>query len=184
MHLTYAVQEMFISVFDIFKIGIGPSSSHTVGPMVAVHRYLDRVRGLSGAENRATRLTVTLHGSLAFTGKGHASDRAREVGRAEDQTAEALARAGRERQAAAATVEGVIIAIGLLYIIFGALLLLATLTESGAILTIRSAFTSISPDRRVQAIIIDMIRCVLKTFSCFEVMISTASLLSSSFLPY
>ena len=55
---------------------------------------------------------------------------------------------------AAATVEGVIIAIGLLYIIFGALLLLATLTESGAILTIRSAFTSISPDRRVQAIII------------------------------
>jgi lactate permease len=55
---------------------------------------------------------------------------------------------------AAASVEGVIIAIGLLYIIFGALLLLATLTESGAILTIRSAFTSISPDRRVQAIII------------------------------
>jgi lactate permease len=55
---------------------------------------------------------------------------------------------------AAATVEGVIIAMGLLYIIFGALLLLATLTESGAILTIRSAFTSISPDRRVQAIII------------------------------
>ncbi|ERP88840.1 L-serine ammonia-lyase [Roseibium sp. ROS1] len=76
MHLTYAVQEMFISVFDIFKIGIGPSSSHTVGPMVAVHRYLDRVRGLSGAENRATRLTVTLHGSLAFTGKGHATDKA------------------------------------------------------------------------------------------------------------
>ncbi len=76
MHLTYAVQEMFISVFDIFKIGIGPSSSHTVGPMVAVHRYLDRVRGLSGAENHATRLTVTLHGSLAFTGKGHATDKA------------------------------------------------------------------------------------------------------------
>jgi lactate permease len=55
---------------------------------------------------------------------------------------------------AAATIEGLIIATGLLYIIFGALLLLATLTESGAILTIRSAFTRISPDRRVQAIII------------------------------
>lgn len=67
---------MFISVFDIFKIGIGPSSSHTVGPMVAVARYLDRVRGLAGAEAGATRLTVTLHGSLAFTGKGHATDRA------------------------------------------------------------------------------------------------------------
>ncbi|HUE95012.1 MAG TPA: L-lactate permease [Longimicrobiaceae bacterium] len=55
---------------------------------------------------------------------------------------------------AAASIEGLIIAAGLLYIIFGALLLLATLTESGAILTIRQAFTRISPDRRVQAIII------------------------------
>ncbi|MET1413791.1 L-serine ammonia-lyase [Roseibium sp. HPY-6] len=67
---------MFISVFDIFKIGIGPSSSHTVGPMVAVHRYLERVRGLAGAQARAARLSVTLHGSLAFTGKGHATDKA------------------------------------------------------------------------------------------------------------
>ena len=67
---------MFISVFDIFKIGIGPSSSHTVGPMVAVQRYLERVRGLAGAEKQAARLTVTLHGSLAFTGKGHATDKA------------------------------------------------------------------------------------------------------------
>jgi lactate permease len=56
---------------------------------------------------------------------------------------------------AAATVEGLIIAGGLLWIIFGALLLLSTLTASGAILTIRSAFTRISPDRRVQAIIIN-----------------------------
>lgn len=55
---------------------------------------------------------------------------------------------------AAASVEGLIIAGGLLYIIFGALLLLATLTASGAIQTIRAAFTQISPDRRVQAIII------------------------------
>lgn len=55
---------------------------------------------------------------------------------------------------AAASVEGLIIAVGLLYIVFGALLLLATLTASGAIRTIRGAFTRISPDRRVQAIII------------------------------
>ncbi|MEQ3554752.1 L-lactate permease [Pseudonocardia nematodicida] len=54
----------------------------------------------------------------------------------------------------AATIEGLIIAIGLLYIIFGALLLLQTLTQSGALATIRAGFTSISPDRRVQAIII------------------------------
>ena len=68
---------MFISVFDMFKIGIGPSSSHTVGPMVAVARYLDRLDGLPGLEGREDlRVTVTLHGSLAFTGKGHATDQA------------------------------------------------------------------------------------------------------------
>lgn len=54
----------------------------------------------------------------------------------------------------AATFEGLIIALGLLYIIFGALLLLATLTKSGAVQTIRAGFTNISPDRRVQAVII------------------------------
>ncbi|MTI44493.1 L-serine ammonia-lyase [Roseibium hamelinense] len=67
---------MFISVFDIFKIGIGPSSSHTIGPMVAVNRYFDRLRGLPEIEHRGSKITVTLHGSLAFTGKGHATDRA------------------------------------------------------------------------------------------------------------
>lgn len=55
---------------------------------------------------------------------------------------------------AASTLEGLVIAAGLLYIIFGALLLLATLTRSGAIQTVRSGFTTISTDRRVQAIII------------------------------
>lgn len=55
---------------------------------------------------------------------------------------------------AAASVEGLIIAIGLLYIIFGALLLLQTLTASGALATIRAGFTTVSADRRVQAIII------------------------------
>ncbi|WP_300008390.1 L-lactate permease [Pseudonocardia sp.] len=55
---------------------------------------------------------------------------------------------------AAASVEGLIIALGLLYIIFGALLLLQTLTASGALATIRAGFTTVSADRRVQAIII------------------------------
>jgi lactate permease len=55
---------------------------------------------------------------------------------------------------AASTLQGLILAAGLLYIIFGALLLLSTLTKSGAIATIRATFTDISPDRRVQAIII------------------------------
>ncbi len=66
---------MFLSVFDIFKVGIGPSSSHTVGPMVAAGRFLDDLREhLVSCE--VDRLRVFLHGSLAFTGKGHGSDRA------------------------------------------------------------------------------------------------------------
>ena len=70
---------MFFSVFELFKIGIGPSSSHTVGPMVAARRFLDEI--LTGswprpAEAKIVRLSASLHGSLAFTGKGHASDRA------------------------------------------------------------------------------------------------------------
>lgn len=64
---------MFLSVFDIFKIGIGPSSSHTMGPMSATARFLDELRGEAGT---ISRITATLHGSLAFTGKGHATDRA------------------------------------------------------------------------------------------------------------
>ena len=65
---------MFLSVFELFKIGIGPSSSHTVGPMVAARRFLNK----AGEEPRtyAVRLSVSLHGSLAFTGKGHGTDRA------------------------------------------------------------------------------------------------------------
>ncbi len=62
---------MFLSVFDLFKIGIGPSSSHTVGPMVAARRFTDQIEGLKGE-----RIRVSLHGSLAFTGKGHGTDRA------------------------------------------------------------------------------------------------------------
>src|SRR5277367_5360867 len=64
-----------ISVFELFKIGIGPSSSHTVGPMKAAAAF---AHGLAerGAIGRATSVKVTLYGSLAFTGKGHAVDKA------------------------------------------------------------------------------------------------------------
>ena len=66
---------MFLSVFDLFKIGIGPSSSHTVGPMVAAGRFLDALTAQRQFDAVAT-VRCSLHGSLAWTGKGHASDRA------------------------------------------------------------------------------------------------------------
>ncbi|MEO1599316.1 MAG: L-serine ammonia-lyase [Pseudomonadota bacterium] len=69
---------MFLSLFDIFKIGIGPSSSHTMGPMVAAARFLELLRTgerIPGA-GPVARLGCRLHGSLAFTGRGHATDRA------------------------------------------------------------------------------------------------------------
>ena len=68
---------MFLSVFDMFKVGIGPSSSHTMGPMVAAARFLDVLRGSPFA---AAGLQASLHGSLAFTGVGHATDRATILG--------------------------------------------------------------------------------------------------------
>ncbi len=66
---------MAISVFDLFTIGIGPSSSHTVGPMRAARRFAVGLaeRGLLA---RAAGLRVELYGSLGLTGKGHGSDRA------------------------------------------------------------------------------------------------------------
>ena len=66
-----------ISVFDMFKIGVGPSSSHTMGPMVAAARFLDTMRA-SPFEFHG--LKASLHGSLAFTGVGHATDRATILG--------------------------------------------------------------------------------------------------------
>jgi len=62
-----------LSIFDIFKIGIGPSSSHTVGPMKAARAF---VADLDTVADRVARITVTLHGSLAWTGKGHGTDSA------------------------------------------------------------------------------------------------------------
>lgn len=60
-----------VSVFDIFKIGIGPSSSHTVGPMKAAKAFATSV-----ADQPVASIKVTLFGSLAWTGKGHGSDSA------------------------------------------------------------------------------------------------------------
>ena len=68
---------MFLSVFEMFKVGIGPSSSHTMGPMVAGGRFLEALRA-SPFQPRGLR--ASLHGSLAFTGVGHATDRATILG--------------------------------------------------------------------------------------------------------
>lgn len=70
---------MFLSVFDLFKIGIGPSSSHTMGPMTAGHQFLKEIKEGEWPRPhnaKVTRLRASLHGSLAFTGIGHATDRA------------------------------------------------------------------------------------------------------------
>ena len=70
---------MFLSVFDLFKIGIGPSSSHTMGPMTAAARFLDEILNDDWprpAGARVDRIAVSLHGSLAYTGIGHGTDRA------------------------------------------------------------------------------------------------------------
>ncbi|MCK6424533.1 MAG: L-serine ammonia-lyase [Burkholderiaceae bacterium] len=66
---------MSLSVLDIFKIGIGPSSSHTVGPMRAARRFALGL-GESGRLAQVRRLQVSLYGSLGATGRGHGSDKA------------------------------------------------------------------------------------------------------------
>ena len=66
---------MSVSVFDLFKIGIGPSSSHTVGPMKAACTFALRLQQ-AGLLERVVRVCVTLFGSLAHTGRGHGTDKA------------------------------------------------------------------------------------------------------------
>ncbi len=66
---------MALSVFDLFKIGIGPSSSHTVGPMWAARRFVETIES-NGLLPRVHRVRAELYGSLALTGRGHATDRA------------------------------------------------------------------------------------------------------------
>jgi L-serine dehydratase len=63
---------MSISTFDLFKIGIGPSSSHTVGPMKAAHLFVERLR-TRGILGGVAGISVTLFGSLGATGRGHGS---------------------------------------------------------------------------------------------------------------
>ena len=72
---TAAKEYEFLSFTQLFKVGIGPSSSHTMGPMVAGRRFRDLLGGTGAA-----RIDVRLLGSLAFTGKGHATDRAVALG--------------------------------------------------------------------------------------------------------
>ena len=68
-----------LSIFDIFKIGIGPSSSHTVGPMRIGVRFLEDARAV-GAIKEGGRIKISLRGSLALTGVGHGTDRATLLG--------------------------------------------------------------------------------------------------------
>ncbi|HEY0179223.1 MAG TPA: L-serine ammonia-lyase [Dokdonella sp.] len=67
---------MAVSVFDLFKIGIGPSSSHTVGPMRAAARFAERWLAQAGSLARVARVQCELFGSLALTGRGHGTDKA------------------------------------------------------------------------------------------------------------
>ena len=64
---------MSISVFDMFSIGIGPSSSHTVGPMRAAYAFVQQLHD-SGLLNQLVRIQIDVYGSLALTGKGHSTD--------------------------------------------------------------------------------------------------------------
>jgi L-serine dehydratase len=75
LRTTLAREPRLIRVFELFKVGIGPSSSHTVGPMKAAAAFVDGL-ARSGAIERVDSVVVTLFGSLAFTGKGHATDKA------------------------------------------------------------------------------------------------------------
>ena len=67
---------MAVSVFDLFKIGIGPSSSHTVGPMRAAARFAERWLDEKGVLDHVARVRAELYGSLAMTGRGHGTDKA------------------------------------------------------------------------------------------------------------
>ncbi|GGZ53584.1 L-serine dehydratase [Lysobacter xinjiangensis] len=67
---------MAVSTFDLFKIGIGPSSSHTVGPMRAAARFVERWLVENGDLARTARVRAEVFGSLALTGRGHGTDKA------------------------------------------------------------------------------------------------------------
>ncbi|MDP5140431.1 MAG: L-serine ammonia-lyase [Spirosomaceae bacterium] len=65
------------SIFDLFKVGPGPSSSHTIGPMKATYDFLERINALPAVQTEsASQIHIHLYGSLSLTGKGHGTDRA------------------------------------------------------------------------------------------------------------
>ena len=66
---------MFISIFDMFKIGIGPSSSHTLGPMKAGKAFVDELKE-KDLFDKVTRVQANVYGSLSLTGIGHSTDKA------------------------------------------------------------------------------------------------------------
>jgi L-serine dehydratase len=66
---------MSISLFELFSVGIGPSSSHTVGPMAAANAFLEQLDA-ANILNKTYRVKTELYGSLALTGKGHGTDKA------------------------------------------------------------------------------------------------------------
>ena len=66
---------MAVSIFDLFKIGIGPSSSHTVGQMKAANQFLARLDRLNRFDS-TERIAVILYGSLANTGRAQGTDKA------------------------------------------------------------------------------------------------------------
>ena len=67
------------SILEMFKIGVGPSSSHTVGPMVAACKFVESLER-TGTLGRVSRVRTVLYGSLALTGLGHGTDRATVAG--------------------------------------------------------------------------------------------------------
>ena len=67
------------SILEMFKIGVGPSSSHTVGPMVAACKFVESLEH-TGTLGRVSRVRTVLYGSLALTGLGHGTDRATVAG--------------------------------------------------------------------------------------------------------
>ena len=86
MAICATISSVTTSLFDLYKIGVGPSSSHTMGPMRAACRFA-RELGERGVLDRVARVQVELYGSLALTGLGHATDRAVLLGLAGNEPA-------------------------------------------------------------------------------------------------
>ncbi|HJQ43174.1 MAG TPA: L-serine ammonia-lyase, partial [Jatrophihabitantaceae bacterium] len=108
---------MAISVFDLFSIGIGPSSSHTVGPMRAARTFADGLAD-DGLIDRVTRVRAELYGSLGATGHGHGSDRAVILG-LEGERPETVDTASIGERAAAVRASGQVVLLGKHAVAFG-----------------------------------------------------------------